>query len=101
MKKSKEYAKEIVEHKDGLNAGIGECFFSLLKEIEYLSKVRNIRSNDALASIIREIDDKWKAICRHVNKHTEERTMEEAVFIHLLSDKVPGTTELLDQYKGR
>ena len=64
--KAKEYLAKF--EADCLDVGEKKATFSLIfefmKEIKPLIELRNGRSNAAIESIIRELNQKWNALCR-------------------------------------
>lgn len=91
MKKSKEYAKEIVEtyinenEKAALSkaAGIVKQLFIEEGEIRTARKVTNYAP---MLAILKEQHLKWVSICRHVNK--EVLLLNERAFLDVIQEKM-------------
>jgi len=88
MKKAKEYAEQYRLAKDK-QVELTEIFIEFVVEIEELSKARNIQTDEALSSIIKELSQKWRSFARKADDGISEDG-----FIDLLKNKIPMTAAL-------
>lgn len=83
-------AKEYLEKFDKDSAELGDreatlnLMNSFLKEIATLTEVRRVQSNSGMLSILRELNQKWNALCR-LDKHTR---FKKGGFIKLVRHRV-------------
>jgi hypothetical protein len=90
--KAKEYANEYKEHQD-----IAKIFNEMFKEVGIISKSRNAISDDALASIFKEINQKWNAFARLSN----DPSIEPDGFIKLSIHRIPALAPYFSEIKDR
>jgi hypothetical protein len=64
-------------------------------EIGKISIQRNVQSNSGLLSVIEELNSKWKALCKILNKAEEKDFLKEDGFIELTKRKIPELDLLL------
>ena len=65
--KAKEYAQRIIDDNYSVQS-ISKVVFDMHKEIGVIATARNCQSASALNSVFEEMDQKYRAICRIVNK---------------------------------
>lgn len=65
--KAKEYAQQILDSKFSEQAAC-DMVRDLMGEIQTLIKTRGCQTDSSINSVLREVDQKYKAICRIVNK---------------------------------
>ena len=83
MKKSKDYAKQllVVRHNDELFIKeMSNVILEMIDEIKELVEMRNAKLLPALRSIILEQDNKWKAICRKIDLEPMESSFLECIY---------------------
>lgn len=71
--KAKEYyasIKDAIETHDEmmLKDAVDNMFFSMNKEVRSLIKIRNVSLDRGAGPIIKEMNDKWNAVCRLAEK---------------------------------
>ena len=64
--KAKDYAKRYAEQGETNEALIQVCF-DMIKEFETIATARHAKSDQAALSIIRELEQRWKAFSRLTN----------------------------------
>lgn len=97
MKKAKEYAADILScmhDEQDLMEEIRKTANQMIQEIREIAEKRNIKTNRALKAILLEQNQKWKAICKIVNK--EKLILRENGFLELLQAEVPDTKLILN-----
>jgi len=84
--KAKEYLErfEKVSEEFGDREATLDLMNGFLREIATLTEVRRVHSNAAMLSILRELNQKWDALCR-LDKHTR---FKKGGFIKLVRHKV-------------
>ncbi len=65
--KAIEYADLYRESLSNPDKAIENVFTGLMSEMQAMIKQRNVKSNDAMHGVIREIIQKWKAFVRIIN----------------------------------
>ena len=81
--KSKEYAAEYchrVRAGEEWNKVAADILIRLASEFTALMEQRDPHIVTGLTAIIREIDDRWQAICRRIQKESEKSTLPEPNF---------------------
>ena len=68
--KAKELAEIFLKENDFDKAAL-DLFKYLVFESEDIIKNRNVKSDSGCLSVIREQNNKWKAVCRIINKDEE------------------------------
>jgi len=66
--KAKEYAQNIIDNNFS-NESISQTITRLVREISTICEQRKCRTPEAISSVFKEVDDKYKAMCRIVNKN--------------------------------
>ena len=61
----------IQDNDDGIKA-IGELLYDMVMESKTLMNNRNVKTTLGIVSIIKELNDKWNAICRLFEKKYKE-----------------------------
>jgi hypothetical protein len=100
MKKAKEYAQQLLDCKDNkelIDKELSKIITQLCSEIVDLSNNRKIEKESALKSIIKEQDQKWKAICNIVEKSNFKIILKRDGFINVIINKVPLVTIIFDK----
>lgn len=99
MKKSKEYAKEILDKYIETDADTAiktsglQAIQALCKEYEEISKQRKLIRRDGISyngmlSLLQELHIKWLSICRKVNK--EVKLLDEDGWLNYIEETMPG-----------
>jgi hypothetical protein len=99
MKKSKEYAKEIIDTYINTDAQTAiktagvEAIRGLCQEYEEIKKRRNLIREDGISyngilGVLKELNVKWLSICKHVNK--EVKLLDEDGWISFIESSMPG-----------
>lgn len=81
--KAKEYAQVLIDAKYSPDA-IFQFSKDLAKEISTIMKLRNCQSASAINSVFLEIDQKYRAVRRIVNKHENANVIKEDGFKELM-----------------
>jgi predicted transcriptional regulator len=100
LKKAKEYAERLIKHSDSIESAQKEAIevvSEMILEIQEMAKIRNIQSNSALISIVKEQERKWFSICNKVNAYIPEYILARDGFIKALKKTLPMTERLLSQ----
>lgn len=92
--KAKEYAQKFFDSEDK-QLMIGQIFIEFVREILTVAEMRNARKGSSIKAIIEEQNQKWKALCRIINK-SGEAVLKEDGFIELLKKEEPLLVEALD-----
>lgn len=92
MMKAKEYAEKINSKNtsEEKTTEINNVRISLLNEIAELSKKRNVRNNAALRGVLKEICQKWNAICNRCENLKRDG------FEDYLRENITNVNEVLD-----
>ena len=72
-----------------------DLFLEISDEVVDICKKRNVSSNSAFASVMKEINDKWNAICRLFVKFHGFSPLQEDGFINSYLDKMPELQDFL------
>ena len=99
MKKSKQYAQEIIDQyiltdKETAIKGAGvAAIIGLCEEYEQIKKARNLVGKggigyNGILNVLKEQHLKWLSICRHVNK--EVVLLNDDGWLMFVSNKMPG-----------
>ena len=94
MKKAKEYAQGYIDAEDKTKE-IKVIYFGFIGEVGELTKQRRVQTKDGMKGIIKELEEKWKSLCRQLEKHYNEPILKEDGFIDLLQIQIPMTKELI------
>jgi hypothetical protein len=99
MKRSKEYAKDILDKyiltdaQTAINTAGVAAIQGLCAEYKQIEKMRNLVRNDGISyngilSLLKELNTKWLSICTHVNK--EVLLLDENGWVNFVRDQMPG-----------
>lgn len=99
MKKSKEYAEEIIKKyvetdaETAIKTTAVQAIQGLCREYEEISKQRKlVRDNgisyNGMLNLLKELHIKWLSICRHVNKEVE--LLDERGWLNFVEETMPG-----------
>lgn len=93
--KADEYAAKILadldEHGKVKSAVIGAVAWDVMLEIKEIAEKRKVSSNEALSSVLDEVDAKWKAVCRRVEKAGHPNVLKLDGMEKLIRAKFPDT----------
>jgi hypothetical protein len=89
--KAKEYFKQLCDDSSPLlfAARINNIHSSMVNEIKNLIAVRHIQRDESRLSVLKEMDNKWKAIVRLVHKSSYDIDIDDDEFILYMYDNVP------------
>jgi hypothetical protein len=68
-----------------------------LGDIQHLTKIRNVRSNEGGKAIIQEVNQKWNSLCNIINKKRGENIMQLDGFKNQLCNDIPETNIILGE----
>jgi len=83
MKKAKDYAREYIEAEEK-DTVLTEIWMSMFTESKELMKARHAKSDRAMVSIFRELNNKWNSMVRLV----EEDALIDG-FVNVLAKQMP------------
>ncbi len=90
------YSSDLLyDSKINSHVAIFDLFMEISDEVVDICKQRNVSSNDAVASVIKEINDKWNAICRLFVKFHGFSPLKEDGFINYYLDQIPELKDFL------
>lgn len=86
--KAKEYAKKY-EDKFPNDEEVYNLFMELSKEVEEICMTRHVKSNQAFAAVVREINDKWNAIGRLLHQKYRTEYLKKDGFLAFWKNEMP------------